>query len=77
MRAEAALLAASRETMRVTIEGQSDAIDLQKIDSTWRTETGEEIEIEALFPMPELAFAQFCSEVYPRTNTAGHGSLFI
>jgi hypothetical protein len=77
MRTEAALLAASRETMRVTIEGQPDAIDLQKVDSVWRTESGEEIEIEALFPMPEVDVAQFCREVYPRTSAAGHGSLFI
>jgi hypothetical protein len=77
MRVEAALLAASRETMRVTIEAQRDAIDLQKVDSIWRTETGEEIEIEALIPMAEMDVAQFCREVYPRTSTAGHGSFLI
>ncbi|HXA52434.1 MAG TPA: hypothetical protein VNV86_19090 [Candidatus Acidoferrum sp.] len=77
MRVEAALLAASRETMRVTMEAQRDAIELHKVDSGWYTDTGEEIEIEALLPLADTDVSQFCREVYPRTSTAGHGSMFI
>jgi hypothetical protein len=76
MRVEAALLAASRETMRVTVEAERDAIELHKVDSGWRTETGEEIEIEALLPLVGADLSQFCREVYPRTSTAGHAMHF-
>jgi hypothetical protein len=61
--------------MRVTIQGLRDAIELQKTDSGWRTDSGEEIEIEALLPLVETDVSQFCQYVYPRTSTAGHAAM--
>jgi hypothetical protein len=75
MRVEAALLAASRETMRVTMEAQRDAIELHKVDSGWHTDTGEEIEIEAILPLVDTDVSHFCREVYPRTCTARHAAM--
>jgi hypothetical protein len=76
VRAEAALHAASRETMRVTIQGLRDVIELRKTDSGWCTDSGEEIEIDALLPLVGTDVAQFCREAYPRTSTAGHALHF-
>jgi hypothetical protein len=70
LRAEAVVLTAGNETMRVVIDSQRDTIELHQVDACWYTEDGEEIEIEALVP---LAGTNVVSSVYPLTITAGHG----
>jgi hypothetical protein len=70
LRAEAVVLTADNERMRVVIDSQRDTIELRKVDACWYTEDGAEIEIEALIP---LAGTNVASSLYPRTITAGHG----
>jgi hypothetical protein len=76
MRVEAILLAASSERMRVAIGGQRDTIELHRLESSWHTESGAEIEIEAMIPLPEMNVSDFCAAVHPLTLTAGGGSMF-
>jgi hypothetical protein len=73
LRAEAVLLAASRERMRVAVDSQCDTIELHKVDACWFTEEGDEIEIEALIPISGTDVSCFCAAVYPRTIAAGSG----
>jgi hypothetical protein len=70
LRAEAVVLTADNERMRVVIDSQRDTMELRKVDACWYTEDGAEIEIEALIP---LAGTNVASSLYPRTITAGHG----
>jgi hypothetical protein len=70
LRAEAVVLTADNERMRVVIDSRRDTIELRKVDACWYTEDGAEIEIEALIP---LAGTNVASSLYPRTITAGHG----
>jgi hypothetical protein len=70
LRAEAVVLTADNERMRVVLDSQRDTIELRKVDGCWYTEDGAEIEIEALIP---LAGTNVASSLYPRTITAGHG----
>jgi len=70
LRAEAVVLTADNERMRVVIDPQRDTIELRKVDACWYTEDGAEIEIEALIP---LAGTNVASSLYPMTITAGHG----
>ena len=69
-RAEAVVLIADNERMRVVIDSQRDTIELRKLDACWYTEDGAEIEIEALIP---LAGTNVTSSLYSLTITAGHG----
>ncbi len=48
LRAEAVVLAASRERMRIAVDCQPDTTELRQVDGRWHTEGGTEIEIEAL-----------------------------
>lgn len=70
-RAQGVLLAADRERMRVAIDSQRDTVELHQIDSYWYTETGTEIEIESVIPIPGIDVSSFCSAMYPRTFAAG------
>ena len=69
-RFDAVVLAASRERMRVAVNSQRDTLELRKLDSGWRTEKGEEIEIEALIPIGDADVSRFCAEIYPLTSAA-------
>ena len=51
LRAEAVVLTANRERMRVAVDSQPDTMELQQVDACWRMEDGTEIEIEALIPI--------------------------
>ena len=68
-RAEAVVLTADNERMRVVIGSQRDTMELRRLDACWYTEDGAEIEIEALIP---LAGTSVVSSLYPLTTTAGH-----
>ena len=50
LRAEAVVLAASRERMRVAVDSQPDTMEFQQVDGRWHMEGRGEIEIEALIP---------------------------
>jgi hypothetical protein len=76
LRAEAVVLAASRERMRVAIDSQGDTLELHEVDARWYTEEGVEIEIEALIPIAGVDASLFYAEVYPRTIAAGRAVLF-
>ena len=51
LRAEAVVLTADREWMRVAIDSQRDTMELRQVDACWHMEDGTEIEIEALIPI--------------------------
>lgn len=51
LRAEAVVLTADRERMRVAIDSRVDTTELQQVDACWRMEDGTEVEIEALIPI--------------------------
>jgi len=70
LRAEAVVLTANNERMRVVIDSQRDTMELRKVDACWYTEDGAEIEIEALIP---LAGTNVVSSPNPMTITAGQG----
>jgi len=70
LRAEAVVLTADNERMRVVIDSQRDTMELRKVDACWYTEDGAEIEIEALIP---LAGTNVVSSPNPMTITAGQG----
>ena len=70
LRAEAVVLTANNERMRVVIDSQRDTMELRKVDACWYTEDGAEIEIEALIP---LAGTNVVSSPNPLTITAGQG----
>ncbi len=61
LRAEAVLLAANSERMRVAIGCQCDAVELHRVDSGWRTQRGAAIEIEALIAIPGTDLPAFCA----------------
>ena len=70
LRAEAVVLTADNERMRVVIDSQRDTMELRQLDACWYTEDGAEIEIEALIP---LAGTNVVSSPNPLTITAGQG----
>ena len=74
LRVEAVLLAASRERMRLAIDSERDTVELHRADACWFTETGAEIEIEALIPIAGTDVSFFCDAVCPRTNPAVQAS---
>ena len=64
LRAQAVLLAANSDRMRVAIGSQRDTVELHKVEEGWRTERGAAIEIEALIAIPGTEFSRFCAEVH-------------
>src|ERR1022692_4399676 len=71
MRAEAVLLAANCERMRLAVAFQRDTIELHEADGCWYTEKGDVIELEALIPFAGTDFAGFCAEVPPGKGAGG------
>ncbi len=69
-RAEAVLLAANSEWMRVAIDTQRDTVELHRVDECWYTERGVAIEIEALIPISGTDLSRYCAAVHPWANTA-------
>ena len=72
IRVEAVLMAANRERMRIAIPSREDTIELTRGSGSWLTESGEQVEIEAMIPIDGVDVSQFCAAVYPWTMTAGH-----
>ena len=70
---EGVLLAANSRQMRVAIAAQGDTIELIRGDSSWCTDRGETVEIEALMAIPGTDVSHFCADVSPRTDVAGRG----
>ena len=71
LRAEAVLLAANSERMRVAIDSQRDTMELHRVDGCWRSQRGAAIEIEALIPIAGTAFPAFCAAVHPAGTAPG------
>lgn len=69
---EALLLALSRETMRVLVPGQPDAILLSKQNGCWHSESGESVEVDAAMPVAGVNYAAMFADFAPRTMTAGN-----
>lgn len=77
LRVEAVLLAANRERMRVAIDSERDTFELHKVDASWFTEQGAEVEIEAIIPLAGTDVSRYCSAVYPWTIAAGRSFMFV
>ena len=60
LRAQAVLLAANRERMRIAVDSERDTIELRMVDARWFTEDAAEIEIEAFIPLAGTDVASFC-----------------
>jgi hypothetical protein len=67
--AEAVLLAAAKDTLRLAIAGQPDVTELVQVNGSWYAEDGAVVEFDALVAGGDSA--EFCAELYPRTLTAG------
>jgi hypothetical protein len=76
IRQEAVLMAANRERMRIAMPSRGDTIELNRASGYWLTESGKQVEIEALIPIDGVDVSQFCAAVYPLTMTAGHVPAF-
>ena len=50
VRTEAVLLAASESRLRVAVSGNDDVVEFRRVYGRWISETGQEIEIEAIAP---------------------------
>ncbi len=68
LRAEAVLLAAKGERMRVAIKSQRDTVELHKVDAGWRTERGAAIELEALISVPGTEFQPYGAAIAARAS---------
>jgi hypothetical protein len=75
-RAEAVVLTANRERMRVAIDSHPDTMELQRVEACWHMEDGFEIEIEALIPISETDASGFRAAICPLANTAGQSLMF-
>ncbi len=71
VRAEAILLAAGRDRMRVAIDSEPDTTELHLFDGEWYTDEGSAIEFEAIFPVDGMDVSRFCADVHPRAMAAG------
>ena len=65
-RTEAILLSASRERLRISIPGSSDAIELSMDRDAWVTETGECVEIESMIRAEQWRTVLPKTEVFVR-----------
>jgi len=70
-RAEALILAGHRNQALVVVEGRPEAEEWRIIDGRWCDQTGQPVEIEALFALDGVDCAELCAELSPRTATAG------
>jgi hypothetical protein len=77
LRAEAVLLAASRERIRAAIKSEKDTAEFHWVEAGWYTERGMAVEIEAMVPLMGTDFSNLCTAVYPRTNVAGRDVAFV
>jgi hypothetical protein len=64
-RADAVLLSASGDCLRLAIVGRADAAELRKIGDRWISESGTPVELGALVALGAAV------ETRPRTLTAG------
>ena len=69
-RAEAILLAATSDRMRVIVRNSSDTLELRRADGRWISDTGAGIEIESLIASGPIAMENVWSEMSPRVKAA-------
>ena len=70
-RAEALILAADGKQVLVVVEGRPQAEEWLVLDSRLYDQTGQPVEIEAIFALEGLDCTEVCAELFPRTAAAG------
>jgi len=70
-RAEALILGANRNEALVVVEGRREAETWRILDGRCYDETGQSVEIEAMFALDGVDCAELCAELFPKTATAG------
>jgi hypothetical protein len=75
-RVEVVLLAAGGDRLRAAVESQRDTAELHRTDGRWYTERGAPIEIEAVIPIVQTDFPDFCAAVYPRAFAGFQSRMF-
>jgi hypothetical protein len=69
--AEALILGADRNEVLAVVEGRPEAEQWRILDGRLHDEAGEPIEIEAMFALDGIDCAELCTELFPKTATAG------
>jgi hypothetical protein len=72
--AEAIILAAAINQIRVLIAGRSDTEEWRMFDGQFYDESGRLVEIDSMVAVDEIDSAQLFDDLYPRTATAGRVS---
>jgi len=67
---DAILLSATRDRMRVIVQGQEDTLELCQIGTQWISDSGSSVEIQSLFTDDPGVAARIWSEPLPRVATA-------
>lgn len=70
-RAEAVLLASGTRQMRVVLKGSADTEHWEMIQGGCVDETGQPVEIEAVFAVEGTNWAALCAELGTRTMAMG------
>jgi hypothetical protein len=68
--AEAILLSATRDRMRVIVQGQEDTMEVCQIGTQWISDSGSPMEIQSLFTEDPKAAARIWSDAIPRAAGA-------
>jgi hypothetical protein len=72
VRAEAVVLAAARDLLRVAVAGSRDTEEWLMFDGCWYDESGRRVEIEAAVAIDGLDYSAVSGEAYPKVAAAGH-----
>jgi hypothetical protein len=72
LRAEAVLLAAGADRMRIAVRDGADTVELRLVFGQWVSEDGGPLEIESLISIPNTGIVHFCPDPAPMTRTAGN-----
>ena len=69
-RADALLLSATPDRLRVAIPGRGDTVEFRMVDGRWTTERGVEVEIGALMADDSVNLARFLPQTQAQTSAA-------
>ena len=68
---DALLLSASRNRLRVVMPGRGDTAEFQLIEGRWTSESGERVELGAIFSEDSADVRRVLANARPRTLSAG------
>ena len=68
---DALLLSASTNRLRVVMPGRGDTAELQMIEGRWTAESGERVELGAIFSEDLADVRRVLANARPRTLSAG------